>query len=154
MRPFSNSHKREQYRTTYRFKVSLLLSSPFTVFQSHKSLQHIKFKSVLVNLHYCLLCWDFPDFCLVPSHYSNSPQLSLPERSIFGPTHQKESLLVPLSHWISTLSLSFSKINFLCLLFNWLFLTSLHGFQIHENRGFVYFATSPARNNGWHAASA
>lgn len=46
---------------------------------------------------------------------------------------------------VSALSLSsYKSIYFLCLLFNCLFLPFSLGFKLHENRDFVYFATSPA----------
>lgn len=87
---------------------------------------------------------NFARFLLI---IHNSAQLSLPDRSISWPKHQKWSLLVPLPCWIfvSELLLIFSKsIFFICLLFNCLSLQFSLEFKLHENREFVYFAMPPA----------
>lgn len=118
----------------------------FSVSQSLKPLKHIKLKSTLV--HSDGISGIFQNFARFLLIIHKSAQLSLPDRSISWPKHQKWSLLVPLPCWIfvSELLLIFSKsIFFICLLFNYLNLQFWLEFKLHENREFVYFATPPAQ---------
>lgn len=156
MRPFPNSHKEAiQSHLGSRSPCSY---PPCSLFSSHTSppptyqvqVYSCKFALVFTVLGLLGFSRFLPGpFSLFVIHLNCH---CLREASPDQPTRKRPYLY----HYptVSTLSLSFSKINFLCLLFHCLFLTSLLGFKIHENRSFVYFSTSPARNNGWHIASA